>query len=231
MTLEEKLASYKPPARAVELIKSTKVVFMVGVSAAGKDAARTKLLKTGKYHHIVSHTTRKPRANHGVMEQDGHDYHFIDLKTAERMVDNHAFVEAKYFSDNIYGTSIAELQLAHDEGKIALTDIEVQGVVEYKNIEESVIPIFLLPPDYNTWQKRLEGRYIGQSDPEDIKKRMLTAQKELQEALEKPYFEYVVNEDLDKTVKIIDEIAHGNFSSKKNDQAREVARKLLEKLA
>lgn len=230
-SLKAKLKNYKMPARAQQLIESTPIVFMVGVSAAGKDTVRTKLLLTGKYHHIISHTTRLPRANHGVMELDGKDYHFIDFDRAERMLDNSEFVEAKVFSGNIYGTSVAEIKKAHDGGKIAITDIEVQGVAEYRRLSKRPIPIFLLPPDFETWQQRLKDRYFGgQPDSDDMEKRLHTAKIELKEALDKPYFEYVVNKDLETTVKIVDEIAHGYFSDKKNAEARQVAQDLLARL-
>jgi guanylate kinase len=227
-TLAQKLEHYKVPAKAVELIRSTHVAFLVGITAAGKDTILKRLLESDDYHHIVSHTTRKPRENHGILEQDGVDYHFIDLETAEAMLDNGGYVEAKVFSGNVYGTSVAEIQMAHDEGKIAITDIEVQGVAEYKAFADNVIPIFLLPPDFDTWQARLLKRY-GESgvDPEDLRRRLETNKKELQEALDRPYFEYVVNQDLDLAIKIVDEIAHGNFSKKKNEEAKEVAKQLL----
>jgi guanylate kinase len=230
-SLLNKLENYKVPAKAVELIRNTHVAFLVGITAAGKDTILHKLLESDDYHHIVSHTTRKPRENHGILEQDGIDYHFIDLETAEAMIDNGGYVEAKVFSGNVYGTSVAEIQMAHDEGKIAITDIEVQGVAEYKAFADNVIPIFLLPPDFDTWQTRLTKRY-GESgvDPYDLRRRLETNKKELQEALDKPYFEYVVNQDLDLTVKIVDEVAHGNFSKKKNKEAREIARQLLNNL-
>lgn len=229
--LTKKLQAYQTPEEVKNLIKKTRILFMVGVSAAGKDTVRTKLLVSGKYHHIISHTTRPPRANHGVMEQEGADYHFIDFSTVDKMLDKGEFVEAKCFSGNVYGTSVAEIRQAHDEDKIAITDIEVQGVAEYMAITENAVPVFLLPPDFETWQKRLKGRYIdGQIDESDIKLRMETAKTELQEALEKPYFEYVVNDDLTNTIKIVDEIAHGNFSDKKNKQARDLAQDLLNKL-
>ncbi len=229
--LISKLNSYLVPDHVKDLVKNTKIVFMVGVSAAGKDTVRTKLLLSDRYHHIISHTTRPPRANHGVMEQNGLDYHFCTENEVERMLDRGEFVEAKIFSGNIYGTSVAEIQRAHDENKIAITDVEVQGVNEYKAISDLVVPIFLLPPSFEVWQNRLKGRYLSENaDPSDIKRRMQTAKIELEEALEKPYFEYVVNKDLNTTIKIVDEIAHGEFSRKKNEKAREVARELLDKL-
>ncbi len=229
--LFKKLERYTVPQSVIDLIKNTKVVFTVGVTAAGKDTVQKELLKTGAYHRIVTHTTRQPRENHGILEQNGIDYHFIDFKTAEVMLDNGGYVEAKQFGGNIYGSSVAEIQMAHDEGKIAITDIEVQGVAEYKAISKSIVAVFLLPPDFATWQERIKGRYEGGDiDTEDMKKRMQTAIIELKEALDKPYFEYVVNRDLQTTVKIVDELAHGNFSEDKNKEARAIAQHLLEEL-
>lgn len=228
--LKAKLEDYKVPTKAVELIKEARVVFLVGTSGAGKDTVCRALLETGDYHYIVSHTTRQPRSNHGIMEQEGVDYHFIDLAKAEEMLGRGEFVEAKMFSGNIYGTSIEEIQKAHDTGKIAISEIEVQGIAEYKAISDSIIPIFLLPPGFETWQERLSKRYDNQVDPEDIKRRMNTAKVELQEALEKPYFEYVINNDLSETVSIVDSIARGEHSDKKNERARHIAQDMLKKL-
>lgn len=226
-SLLQKLTTYKVPIDAIETINNTTLVFIVGVSGAGKDTVIKELVKTGEYHCIVSHTTRQPRSNHGVLETEGVHYHFIDLETVEHILDNDGFIEAKVYSNNVYGTSVAEIQMAHDEGKIAINEIEVQGVAEYKVVAPSVIPIFILPPDYSTWQKRLLGRYDGNADSEDLKKRLETAKDELEDALEKPYFEYVVNGNLDQTVKIVNEIAHGKFSESKNEEAKKVAKRLL----
>ena len=85
------------------------------------------------------------------------------------MLENQEFVEAKMFSNNIYGTSIAEIQVAHDDNKVALSDLEVQGVAEYMSISSTVRPIFLLPPNYEVWQDRLKQRYHdNEIDPTDM---------------------------------------------------------------
>ena len=228
--LEKKLADYKVPANAVELIRSTSIVFLVGVAGAGKDTVIGELLKSGDYHYIVSHTTRKPRYNHGILEQDGLDYHFIDLQAASEMLDREEFIEAKLVHGNIYGTSVAEIQTAKDKSEIAISEIEVQGIAEYRSVADTVLPIFLLPPSYSTWMERLVKRYGGDVDADELQKRLDPAKDELREALEKPYFEFVVNNDLSTTIKIVDEIAHGNLSTEKNEQAKIIARELLAEL-
>ncbi len=229
--LLEKLNSYKPPKSATTLIGNTEVVFFVGVTGAGKDTIMKRLLKCPDYHLIVSHTTRSPRVNHGILETNGVDYHFIDFETAENMLDNGGYIEAKVFSNNIYGTSLAEIQMAHDEGKIALADIEVQGVAEYYAISKNITPIFIIPPDFDTWHERLNKRHHGnQIDSDEMILRMKTAETELQEALTKTYFEYVINDDLEDAIKIADSIAHGHKSKSKNHEAKIIAEKLLKDL-
>jgi guanylate kinase len=225
--LINKLKSYKVPAAAVEVIRSAKIVFLVGVTAAGKDTVINELLKSTDYHCIVSHTTRPPRYNHGELEQDGIHYHFINLQEVERMLDNNEFIEAKIYSGNIYGTSVAEIQAAKDKSKIAITEIEVQGVAEYRAVSDTVLPIFLLPPDFQTWQSRLMKRYGEKIDQEDLRKRMETAREELQEALDKDYFEFVINDQLESTISVVDQIAHVHLSAKKNEESKAVAQHLL----
>lgn len=223
--------NYQTPQKAIDLINESRVVFLVGVSGAGKDTLLKELLKTDDYKLIVSHTTRPPRANLGVQEVDGQDYHFIGQDQAKIMLKNQEFVEAKKYSDNIYGTSIEEIENAKNENKIAISDIEVQGVAEYRAVSDKVIPIFILPPSYEAWQERLNSRYGEQKiDEEDIAKRMQTAKLELKEALEKDYFEYVVNDDLEAAIKTVDEIAKVNFSKTKNEQAKIIATDLYNKL-
>lgn len=230
--LVKKLQNYKVPQSAVDLILSTRIVFLVGITAAGKDTVIGELLKTGEYHYIVSHTTRPPRYNHGILERDGMEYHFIDLQTAEKMLDNSEFIEAKLVHGNsIYGTSIAEIQAAKDKSEIAITEIDVQGVAEYRAVADTVLPIFMLPPSFSIWQERILKRYGGETDTEDLKKRMQTAKAELQDALSQDYFEFVINDDLGRTINVVNQIAHGELSAKKNEEAKELARKLLEELA
>lgn len=230
--LQKLVGNYHATPEAVMLVQKTPVVLLVGVSGAGKGTIKQKLLATGKYHHIISHTTRKPRENGGVLEQDGVEYHFITKMQAVEMLQKGEFIEAKEYSGHVYGTSVAEIRKAHDEGKIAITDIEVQGVAEYKAIAPNVIAEFILPPDYTEWQRRLHARYGTKgADPADILRRMHTAIAELQEALARPYYHFVVNENLDEAVEAADSIAHHHDEFTTVDRSFQVwAERLLEDL-
>lgn len=233
-SLHAKLLQYQAPKAAKVLLGATKTLLLVGISGAGKDAIKQGLLKKYPhlYHHIISHTTRAPRRNLGVIEQDGIAYHFIDLATAETMVDNQAFVEANEYSGNLYGTSMAEFQLAHDEGKIGVTDLEVQGVDQYMALSSNVRPLFILPPSYEVWQQRTRQRYgvDFSSHTEDITRRFATAADELEFALAHPYFYFVVNDDLDATVTAAHRLAVQDDAPWHDEKTLAVAHRLLQKI-
>lgn len=199
--INDLLAGYQPVDSTRELIKNTPILLLVGPTGAGKDSVKDKLLETGEYHHIISHTTRPPRINHGLIEQSGREYHFIDLPKAAAMLKDHAFIEAKMYSGNVYGTSVAEIQVARDEGKIAVTDIEVQGIAEYKAIASGVMAVFLLPPDFVTWQVRLQRRYGDVVDVADARLRMQTALAEIEQLLKTDNYFAIVNDNLDETIR------------------------------
>jgi guanylate kinase len=227
--ITNELESYHPSDATMKLVQETPIVLLVGISGAGKDTIKQKLLDSGKYHHVVSHTTRMPRVNHGVAELDGVEYHFISLAEAHKMLQAGEYVEAKMYSGNVYGTSAEEVKKAHEDEKIAITDVEVQGVAEYKAISSNVIAVFVLPPDYNTWRTRIIKRYGGEGvEPADLLGRMQTAVKELEDALAKDYYHFVVNDDLDRAVKAIDAIAHNRDQfTEKDVKVREQGQALL----
>ena len=232
MNLQQTVNSYKASPESIALVQDSRVAILVGISGAGKDTIKKRLLENEDYKEIINHTTRAPRINNGTLEQDGVDYHFITNQTALMMLAQQAFIEAKLVHTTIYGTSSLEVRSAHDAHKIAITDIDVQGVDEYKKISRDVVAIFILPPNYDVWRERLRQRYESQEafDAEWAKRRA-SAIMELQQALSVPYYHFIINDALEHSVRIADEIAHqGDFFYRKDDEARLVARTILDEI-
>lgn len=233
MNVSEQVANYQVADQAIQLVKNARIILLVGIAGAGKDTLKQRLLRSPDFRDIVSHTTRLPRSNNGVAEIDGKDYHFISLEQAATMIDQRKFVEVKYVhGDTIYGTSVAEIKAGYDEGKILVTDIDVQGVSEYKQISNGVTAIFLLPPSFEVWQERLRKRYESkEAFQNEWPKRRASALKELEHALSVPYYHFIINDDLERTVRVASEIAKRPDSfHRKDDEARLAARDLLEQL-
>lgn len=231
MDLEQLITNYYPPQGAVEVIRQTNTVLIVGISGAGKDTIKRELLALPEFQEIISHTTRAPRANAGVMEIDGVDYHFIDMATAQEMLVGGEFVEAKLVHGTVYGTSVREVARA-GEGGVAITDVDVQGVAEYKAVSADVRAIFVVPPDYDTWVSRLRQRYATAQEFEDEwPKRRNSAIQELSKALDAPYYQCVVNDTLDQAVQDAMSIALRQGEQQAQDAAaRQAAKTLLEQI-
>lgn len=227
MDLEKSVQDYRMSDATVELVRSTRLLLVAGIVGGGKNTVINELLKSDNYHEIVSHTTRAPRINHGVAEQEGTHYHFIDTEQAQKLLADEAFVEAKYVHGNVYGTSADELRKAHDNNKIAITDIDIHGVMEYLTIKPDTHAIFLLPPSVETWLKRLERRYGNLDDhQEEIHKRFTTAYQEITHIQQDKRFVIVINDDLETTVERIEQVVAGE-TEKSSEYADVVTEHLL----
>lgn len=230
--LERLIADYRPTDETIALVRQTRLALLAGISGAGKDTIKRRLLEHSEFRDIISHTTRQPRVNNHRNEMDGIDYHFITTEEAQQMLENRAFIEAKFVHGTVYGTSVAELVAAHDEGRTAITDIDVQGVAEYEALAPDCIAIFIVPPDYDTWIQRLSSRYATQEEFQaEWPKRRQSAIAELTHALEVPYYHVIINDDLDRAVRVVREIAErGDVFNRRDDEARLAARGLLERI-
>jgi guanylate kinase len=222
--------NYQTPPEAINLVENTKILLLAGISGAGKDTTKKQLLKKPNYRDIVSHTTRAIRSNNGNEEVDGVDYNFISLEEAEEMLVEHKFIEAKFVHGKVYGTSAAEIEKAHKNGQISVTDIDIQGISEYKKLSEKVVAVFILPPDYKTWRARFANRYTDAAEFEkEFSHRLPEAIKALEKALSMPYYHFILNDDFRNSARIIDQIMHQDVEFNYKDiEVRLRAEKLLE---
>lgn len=207
--------NYQPNPQAVALVRRVPKVLIAGISGAGKNSTIDKLLETKKFHFIVSHTTRKPRKNNGVMEKDKTSFHFIDFNQVIKMLKNHEFVEVKWVHrHNIYGTAVSEFQKISTQDKTAIADVDIGGVEEYMKLApETTKPIFILPPSFDIWQQRFQFRYQGHAGEDDLKTRLHSAVQEIEHVLSKSYFSIVINDDLDNAVTQVQAIVNGELQS------------------
>ncbi|HYH74440.1 MAG TPA: hypothetical protein VD735_00605 [Candidatus Saccharimonadales bacterium] len=230
--LKAKVLSYSPSSKSLAPIMQAPMLFLVGITGAGKNTILTELLQQypDRYRFIISHTTRAPRENHGIMERDGHEYHFVDAARMERMVDNGEFIEVQPIHAQISGSSIHEVLEAHNQHKIAVSDIDVQGADYCVGLGLSVKPIFILPPSFEIWYERFTARYEGRVHKHDLVIRMQSAVKEIQHVLDVNYFYIVINDNLQETVALVDEIALGGDVDPHYHKAVATAQTLLDKI-
>ncbi|HSW79857.1 MAG TPA: hypothetical protein VLG47_03710 [Candidatus Saccharimonadales bacterium] len=223
------LADFKLSDSAKKTLAQTKLVLLVGPSSSGRNTAINKLVEMGGYHYIISDTTREKRMKDGEpIEQDGREYWF---RTEEEILDDlqHGeFLEAAIIHDQqVSGISIRELDKANQAGLTAITDIEPQGAEWIHGLKPDSIIMFVVPPNFDDWIGRLKRR--SEMPDDELRRRLHTACNEIKAALERDYFQFVVNDELDNTVKDIDAVAkNGKQNEEKQAQGRQVAEQLFE---
>lgn len=160
-------------------------------SGAGKTTLARKLAEQHNLHFSVSYTTRPPRPG----ETDGQDYHFVSNEEFSRKIEAQEFAEWATVHKNRYGTTVATVDQAIEQGKDTLFDIDYQGArqIKQKWPNDSVL-CFILPPSVEELERRLRRR--ATDSEETISRRLAVAHKELFHYTDYHYL--VVNDQLEK---------------------------------
>jgi len=223
--LKKAVASYVMPIEAKQVISRSRMLVLCGVTAAGKNTITSYFLNHGGYGHVVSHTTRKPRENHGILEKSGTEYWFVSDKEMLSLIKNKAFVEVKaVHGDTFYGTSIAAIDSILKANKRPVHEIDVQGAVELTKAMPDLRPVFILPPSYEIWMERLGTR--GFMSFGEKERRLGSAKMELEMALNNKSFLFVINNEVEQTVAEINSGTDGNEAIQ--GERRKLAEELLE---
>lgn len=136
----------------------------------------------------VSYTTRDPRPG----EENGREYHFIDIATFSAMRDRGEFIEWAEVHGNFYGTSRVWLEDQVRAGSDMLLEIDWQGAQQVRRLFPSAVTIFILPPSIAELERRLRNR--GKDSEEVIQRRVAAALGEMRHVGE---FDFVIiNNDL-----------------------------------
>jgi guanylate kinase len=162
-------------------------------SGAGKSTLVKMLMeRVAGIGHSISYTTRQPRPG----EQDGREYHFIDIATFAAMRDKDDFLEWAEVHGNFYGTSRSWLLEEMRAGRDTILEIDWQGAQQVRALIPGTVGIFIVPPSIAELERRLQAR--GQDSAEVIQRRVAAALGELRHVSE---FDFVIiNNDLQEAL-------------------------------
>ncbi|BFZ06610.1 hypothetical protein BsWGS_09649 [Bradybaena similaris] len=136
---DEPILSYE--AVVQQELKYTRPVIILGPQ---KDRVNDDLISEfpDKFGNCVPHTTRERRAH----EEDGRDYHFVaSREQMERDIQNHLFIEAGIYNDNLYGTSVASVKQVAEQGKHCILDVSGNAIKRLQVAGLYPIAIFIKP--------------------------------------------------------------------------------------
>lgn len=175
--------------------KGKNLFIISGPSGAGEDSVIEGLKKFFAIERVKTTTTRKMRP----CDSQGNPYYFISEEEFKKRLKNNEFIEfAKEYNDQLYGTSIKELERVKESGKVGVWKIEYKGVRIIKKKLPKIKAIFIAPPSLEILRKRLEKR--GGLTAKEIDERMEYTKKWMKH--EDIYDYKVINEEgrLDKTI-------------------------------
>lgn len=178
----------------------SKLIIFSAPSGSGKSTIINALRERGmKFGFSISATSRKPRGT----ERNGVEYYFLTPEEFKAKIANGEFVEyEEVYKDQFYGTLKSEVDRKLTEGNV-MFDIDVKGALNIKNMYgERAVSIFIQPPSIEELSRRLHSR--GTETEELIQKRLAKAEYEMSFAGR--FDHIVVNEELEKAVKTIEDI-------------------------
>ncbi|XP_026184780.1 disks large homolog 2 [Mastacembelus armatus] len=136
---EDVILSYEPVIR--QEISYARPVIILGPM---KDRINDDLISEfpDKFGSCVPHTTRAKRD----YEVDGQDYHFVMSRhQMEKDIQEHKFIEAGQYNDNLYGTSVQSVKYVAEKGKHCILDVSGNAIKRLQVAQLYPIAIFIKP--------------------------------------------------------------------------------------
>ncbi|XP_047462440.1 disks large homolog 2 isoform X14 [Mugil cephalus] len=136
---EEVILSYEPVIR--QEINYARPVIILGPM---KDRINDDLISEfpDKFGSCVPHTTRPKRD----YEVDGRDYHFVmSREQMEKDIQEHKFIEAGQYNDNLYGTSVQSVKYVAERGKHCILDVSGNAIKRLQVAQLYPIAILIKP--------------------------------------------------------------------------------------
>jgi guanylate kinase len=206
------LDNYEFSEDAKQTLQETKLVLLTGASASGRNTIINELLKTGNYHFIISDTTRAPRVNNGVLEQNGVEYWFREEDDMLTDIRNGEFLEAEVLHGRqVSGISMRELKKARDEHRVAITDVDIGGISNVLELKPDTVAILVLPPSFEEWQRRITSR--GEMSDEEFLGRLQTAARIFEIAKQNSTLKIIINNDYHTAAKEVAQLAEDNIDT------------------
>lgn len=227
--IRQRIDEYTPSVETVQTLDDNGIVIFVGVTGAGKNTIMDRLVASGECYDAITSTTRLPRENNGVMEQDGVEYYFLTVNQALERMEKGEYAEVSWVHDRVNGMLASELTKAAQSGRTTITDVDIQGALKFRRLSDNARLIFVVPPSFAEWDTRNRSRYATE---EEFKAawpaRRRSAIMELELVLsEADKFAFVINESLDDAVNEVRAIIAGKVDSDKQQAGQTIVREIL----
>lgn len=127
---------------------SRKTLVLIGAPGVGRSHIKSSLLTKypEKFAYPAPHTTRPPRKD----EENGQEYYFISNDTMTKCITGNELLEYGSFQGFMFGTKMETIQKIHEQGKIALLDVEPQTLKLLRTADFAPLVVFIAPTNSAT---------------------------------------------------------------------------------
>lgn len=175
------------------------VIILSAPSGCGKSTIAKALIdRDNNLRPSISATTRLSREG----EIEGVNYYFKTKEQFEQLIKQDIFLEYTIIYGNYYGTLKLQVEQLLENGLDVIFAIDREGAKVLKSQLPEAITIFLLPPNLDVLEQRINSR--GLDSASEVKLRMESAAAEM--AYSKEYDYVVVNDNFTDTIIAIQSI-------------------------
>ena len=166
-----------------------KLFVVSGPSGVGKNSLLNQIVDTcDQVQYSVSATSRPIRPG----EVDGKSYYFVTREQFEGLIADNALLEYAEYVGNYYGTPLAPIREAIENGVDVVMDVEVVGALKIRKRLPEAVLVFVTAPSFDVIRKRLIHR--GDVAPGLMEERLERAKWECEQSVHYDYI--VINDDL-----------------------------------
>jgi len=168
------------------------LLILAGPAGVGKSTLCDRLVReVPGFERVVTATTRSPRPN----ELDGRDYHFLSEPDFDRRLAAGDFLEWARIHQKQRSGVLKSTVLERLPHTNLVMNIDVQGVRSVRaaaqadaRLQGRLVTMFVAPDSMEVLRERMLGR--GAINPEELERRMLSAEAEM---AERNSYDYVIH--------------------------------------
>ncbi|XP_057191931.1 peripheral plasma membrane protein CASK isoform X6 [Triplophysa rosa] len=169
-----------------------KTLVLLGAHGVGRRHIKNTLITKhpDRFAYPIPHTTRPPKKD----EENGKNYYFVSHDQMMQDISNNEYLEYGSHEDAMYGTRLETIRKIHEQGLVAILDVEPQALKVLRTAEFAPFVIFIAAPTITP----------GMNEDESLQR----LQKE-SEILQKTYAHYfdqtIINNEIDETIRLLEE--------------------------
>ncbi|XP_038577333.1 peripheral plasma membrane protein CASK isoform X11 [Micropterus salmoides] len=169
-----------------------KTLVLLGAHGVGRRHIKNTLITKhpDRFAYPIPHTTRTPKKD----EENGKNYYFVSHDQMMLDISNNEYLEYGSHEDAMYGTRLETIRKIHQQGLIAILDVEPQALKVLRTAEFAPYVVFIAAPTITP----------GINEDESLQR----LQKE-SEILQKTYAHYfdqtIINNEIDETIRHLEE--------------------------